>query len=268
MIKIDGKKWTSADEKSKTAYGDNLLESAKTAREKLDFKWYLNYMFTEGNHYIYYNSVTKSLERPPRKRGEVRVAVNKIKSAIRAIKNYSTRFEPKWEVVPGDTDEETITNARRSGKLLDYIYRTLHLEQVIAGLVDTALHTSVGWIELDWDGEAADGMGQVKVKLHDPFDIWVDPEAKITNGKVEGRYIIKTTKRPLAAIQTDERYDEKAREQVKADESLAESKMKERKIRKERGPTGDDEIKRATVKELFLYEDEENDEGGHIRLLT
>ena len=79
----------------KISHCDKLATDSKGALEKRHFEWYLNYSFIEGEHYATYNSVTNALERPPRKRGEVRMVINKVRSSLRAIKNYSTRFQPK-----------------------------------------------------------------------------------------------------------------------------------------------------------------------------
>ena len=160
MIKINshGKLWKNASDGEKIAYCEELLTDAKSTRRKKDFEWYTNKMFIDGEHYAAYNTVTNTLERPPRKRGEVRIVVNKVKSNKRAICNYSTRFNPKWSPVPGDIDEETITNARRCGKFLDYLYRKLHLETMVSGAVDEALDTSVAWVEFDWDDKAEGGL--------------------------------------------------------------------------------------------------------------
>ena len=266
-INAHGKLWKNASDEERIAYCEELLTDAKSSRRKKDFEWYLNKMFVDGQHYAAYNTVTNSIERPPRKRGEVRIVVNKVKSAKRAICNYSTRHHPKWSPVPGDLDEETITNARRSGKFLDYIYRKLHLETMVSGVVDEALDTSVAWVEVDWDDKADDGLGEVKIKSHDSFDIWCDSQAEMYAGKVVGRFIAKTPKRSLDEIASDERYDKKTRTKVKEDDELAVSSLKARLIRKREG-AGDKKIKRATVKEFFLWEDEPNEKEGNIRLFT
>ena len=268
MITVGDKTWNKLEDIEKISYCDRLFEDAKSNISKPHFEWYLNYMFIEGNHYSYYNTATNTIEKPPRKRGEVRIVVNKVRSSIRAIKNYSTRFQPKWEIVPGDIDEDTIKNARRSGKFLDYLYRTLHLETVVKGVVDSALNTSVGWVELDWDANAEKGLGQVRVRLHDSFDVFIDPNSYVYGGKVVGRYMMKAVKKPLDEIKTDNKYDKKARENVKQDNDDAAAPMKARIIRKEGGSSNEETIKRATVKEFYLWDDEKNEEGGNIWLFT
>ncbi|MFA5036093.1 MAG: hypothetical protein WC479_02860 [Candidatus Izemoplasmatales bacterium] len=263
--KDGSKKWDQCSPEEKIAYCDSLVEEAKSSREVREIEWYLNQMFIDGNHYASYNTVTNSLETRPKKKGEVRMVINITKSAIRSIKNYVTREEPKWDITPGDTDENTITNARRMGKTLDYIFRKLHLEQIIAGETESALNTSVGWIEIDWDPDAEGGLGQVKVILHDSFDVYCDPYSKLYNGLLVGRYIFKSIKRPTSSIKADKRYDEKTRKQVKSDDSLAESSIKARILQKE----GNQESKnRSTIREFLLWDDEKNSKKGNIKIFT
>ena len=175
MIEVDDKKWDKLDDNEKIAYCDSLLEDAKKSRETRDLEWYLNHMFLEGQHYLTLNVTTNELvPSPARRRGEVRMMVNKTRASVRAVQNYVTRERPKWDVVPGDTDDDTIRNARITGKVMDYVYRKLHLEQMVRGVVDTGLSTSVGWVEVDWDENAEGGLGQIRIRHHDPFDVFVD----------------------------------------------------------------------------------------------
>lgn len=271
-MKIGRKKWENASGDEKVSYLKELFKGYKGALEKRHLEWYLNYMFKEGHHYASYNTVTNSLETPPRKKGEVRMVVNLVKSYTRAIRNYATSTEPKWEVLPGDIDDDTIVNARRSGKLLDYIYRDQHLETLVSGAVDSALDTSVAWVELDWDEKASGGEGQVKYKLHDSFEVWPDPWGMIYAGKYVGKAIFKTVKRPTEQVKEDERYDFKdgrrfTRKDVSTDDDLAVSEQKSRIIRRERGNT-DEKTKYTTVYEALLYSTEKNPEGGNITLFT
>ena len=272
MIYIGENPWNKATSAEKIAYCEELLQDSKQGRETRDMEWYLNYSFIEGNHYLSYNTVSNSLERPAPKKTEVRLVVNKTRASVRAIQNYATRSQPKWEVIPGDIDEDTIKDARRTGKVLDYVYRRLHLEQTIASIVDSGLNTSVAWVEIDWDDKAEGGLGQVRIRHHDSFDIFADRRGRVYAGKYVGRFIAKTVDRTIAEIKYDKKYDYKekgkfCREDVKPDDEIAESPIKARILRKEMGP-GEDKIKRAIVKEFSLWDEEKNEKGGNITLFT
>lgn len=267
MIKVNGEDWDKLSDVEKIAWCKELAQDARAARLPREFEWYLNYQFKEGNHYIHYNKENKSIEKLPRKKGEVRVSINKTKSTLRAVQNYSTRFAPKWEITPGDLDDDTIANARRSGKFMDYLWRKLHLEILTQGIVDSALNTSVAFVELDWNPKSEKGLGQVEVIEHDTFDIWLDSRSRIENGLIRGQYLFKAVKKAVPEIAADKRYDEKARKEVKGDEELSGSEMKSRILRKE-GVKDKEKIERAMVYEFQLYDDEGNSEKGNVQLFT
>ena len=266
---INDKKWDKLDDNEKISYCDKLLEDAKKARQALDLEWYQNYQFENGNHYMALNSTTKTIDvNPPRKRGEVRMVINKIRSTKRAIQNYVTRSQPKWEIIPGDVDEDTIKNARRIGKTMDYLYRKLHLEQMVSGVVDSGLSKSVGIVEIDWDEDAEGGIGQVRIKQHDPFDVYLDKRGYLYAGRYIGRFLAKTPVKSVDEVKADKRYDEKKRKEVKPDEDLATSQLKAKIIKKENGSDDEKVIPTVTVKEFMLWDDEKNSKKGKIKLFT
>lgn len=271
MIDIDGLPWDRADDGQKRAFCESLLESARSARELYDLEWYQNYQYENGNHFMLLNTTTGKLEvNPPKRKGEVRIVVNKIRSTKRAVLNYVVREKPKWEIIPGDTDEQTIKTARTLGKTMDFVYRKLHLEQMVTGVVDTGLSNSIGIVEVDWDESAEGGLGEVRIRLHDPFDVWFANGSYLYAGKLVSRFLAKTVTRSTSEVKADKRYDEKARKEVKPDEELAVSRLKAKILKKEMSSSDNSEKKQptSTVKEFMLWDDEKNSKGGHIKLYT
>jgi len=128
------------------------------------------------------------------------------------------------------------------------------------------LNTSVGFVELDWDETADGGLGQVKVLLHDSFDVYVDPRATIYSGLIKGRFVSKSVKKALDEIRNDARYEKKAREKVVKDDTVSDSIMKTRILTRENNQV-QEKTKRAIVREFFLYDDE-GDDKSKIRLFT
>lgn len=269
MIYVESRPWDKLDDKEKIAYCESLLNDVKKAREPLDLEWYQNHQFENGNHYMAVNTVTGSLEaNPPKRRGEVRMVVNKIRSTKRAIQNYITRTQPKWEIIPGDIDEETVENARRIGKTMDYLYRKLHLEQMVTGVIDSGLSKSVGIVEVDWDENAEGGIGEIRVRLHDPFDVWIDKRSYLYAGRLVGRFVAKTIVKSVDEVKADKKYDEKTRKEVKPDEELATSRLKAKILTKEIGSNEDKAIPTVTVKEFHLWDDDKNSKKGNIKIFT
>ena len=265
---VNGKKWSNLKDAEKIAYCNGLIEESVKNYSQNHIEWYLNHMFLSGKHYATYNTVTQSLETKPRNKQEVRMVINTTKSKIRSIKNYATREEPKWDVIPGDIDTETIDNARRTGKAMDYLYRRLHLESTIDGVVDSILNTSISWVELDWDADAEKGIGQVKIINHDSMDIFPDAHGILYAGKFRGRFIAKSFRSALDSIKADKRYDKKVRKDVVKDDDVAESPIKARIIKREMSGTEGDKIDRATVKECLLWNDDPEGKESNIHLFT
>lgn len=270
MIKFNDKPWNELDDVQKISYvKDNLVDPARQERRATDLKWYFNVNFMEGNHYIQYNSTTKSIETPPRKRGTIRLTINKTRSAMRSVKNYTTRYQPKAEVVPGDTDEETIINARRCGKLLDYLHVQLHLRNKIRKLVDKGLIHSVGFWELGWDDEAMGGLGQVTVGNHDPFDIFLPLTARVEGPVIHSPFIAKVISRDTNELKADEKYPKEKREKIVPDTDSAYSEVKARVLRKKGMKEAREEGQETTLLyEVMLYDPEGNDKGGNIKRVT
>lgn len=270
MIEFNDKPWDELDDAQKISYvKDNLVDPSRQERRSTDLQWYFNVNFVEGNHYIQYNSTTKSIETPPRKRGTIRLVINKTRSSIRSVKNYATRYQPKAEVVPGDTDEDTIVNARRSGKLLDYLHIQLYLRNKIRKLVEKGLIHSVGFWELGWDDEAEGGLGQITVDNHDPFDIFLPLTARVEGPIIHSPFIAKVISRNTTELKSDKRYPKEKREKITPDEESAYSEVKARVLRKKGVKEAREEGQETTLLyEVMLYDPENNDKGGNIKRVT
>lgn len=270
MIKFGEKEWKDLEDPEKISFcKDNFVDPAKSERQSTEAKWYINQCFLDGKHYASYNTVTNTIETPPRNRRSVRLVINKTKSAMRSVQNYTTRYQPKFECVPGDLDEDTIKNARHSGKLLDYLFIQLHLRSKIRKIVKNGLTTSVGFWEIGWDDVAMGGMGQVTVDCHDPFDIFLPLTTYVEGPVIHSPFIGKVVSKNISEIHADERYPKKEREAVVPDEELALSTMKTKILRKE-GQKGvrEEGQQTALLYEVMLYDPEENEEGGNIKIIT
>ena len=268
MITVNNKKWNKLKDEEKISYCDGLLENAEKDRRKLTWDWYLDKQFIDGNHYTFYNAATNTIETPPRRRDSVRLVINKVNSSIRSIKNYISSFRPKWEVLPTNINEESIDNARKSGKLLDYLYDRLNIKRKIRLLVDFSLWTSVGLWEIGWDENERGGEGEVFVMNHDPFDVYFPFSAYLDGPIIHSPFVGKVLQRDVNVLKNDERFDEKARKKIKADGQVSLSEMKKR-IRVKQGQKMDQKSENtALLREVLLWDASGNEEGGKIQRVT
>lgn len=180
-----------------------LFQVASDARKRYDWTW-INYdLFRRGYHFSRYNPSTKTVALS--RRSQARIPVNIVHAQMRTIKNQVTSIRPKWEVLPVGLSDEAQTNARYSGKLLDYYYDHLNLRKKIKETIIQGLMYSVGgpW-EIGYDPSGGDdGQGEVYIWLMDPFDFYIDPNATCLE---DAEYVVKAVRKPLGEIKTNPAY--------------------------------------------------------------
>ena len=176
--------------------------TAYEARKRYDWEWLTRDLYRRGYQFSRYNPSNRTVILSSR--AMVKIPVNLMWAQMRAVKNQVTSFRPKWETVPIGKSEEAVTNARYSGKLLDYYYERLGLRKMIKETVIQGLMYSVGgpW-QIGYDPDADNGNGEVHIWLLDPFDFFIDPKATKME---EAEYCIKAVRRPLDEVKHNPNY--------------------------------------------------------------
>lgn len=271
MIYVNDKKFSELEPNQRIAYcKNNLIDPTLSERRFFDWKWYWARCFQAGDQYKVYNTTTNQIENPPARRGAVRLVINFVKAHTRAVKNFITSSDPKFEVLPGDIDPQTVNNAVSAGKILDYLQRQkLYMFPKIRIAVDDIVDTSVSFFELGWDAEAEKGLGQITLTVHDPFEILIPLTALVEGPVIHAPFIAKTISRSIDEIKNDERYDEKTRKEVKPDNELAASQIKAKILRKQGVKTDRPEgLETAMVYEVMLWDAEGNSKDGKVNIYT
>ena len=209
-------------------------DSAKKDRQKFDWNWYLYDNFYKGNHYIQFNKRTGQIIIPPMQKGQVRVTVNKAYSICRAIRNFATSYRPKWEVQADSTTEEEVNNSVKSSETLDFYYNHLKIAKLTKGGVLYALKYGIFYFQYGWDDEAVgldNQMGEAKVWIRDPFDVYPDPAGVATGDIQNCRFIDIATSTPVQEIVNNPNYridkEKLTMESINADDKRAASDFKQ-----------------------------------------
>lgn len=177
---------------------DSLFKSAFESRERYDWEWLTRDLFRRGYHFSNYDQPNKTVLLATR-RG-VKFPVNLLWSQMRGVKNMVTNFKPKWEVLPTGKSEESLANARYSGKLLDYYYQHLGLRKMLKETVMQGLMFSVGgpW-QIGYDKET----GEAYIWLIDTYDFYVDPLAPSLK---DAQFCVKAVRKNLDEVTTNPHY--------------------------------------------------------------
>ena len=181
---------------------DSLFKSAFDSRERYDWEWLSRDLFRRGYQFSTYDSRSRTVLLTSRK--GVKFPINLLWAQMRSVKNQVTSFKPKWEVLPSGKTEESVNNARYSGRLLDYYYNRLGLRKLIKETVMQGLLFSVGgpW-QIGYDEKADDGNGEVYIWGLDTYDFYIDPNATSVE---DAEYCIKAVRKNLSEITTNQNY--------------------------------------------------------------
>lgn len=196
------------------------LAHAVDARRRYDYEWMVRDLFRRGYQFSRYQPTTQTVLLASRQ--TARIPINITLAQMRSIRNQVTSFRPKFECMPSHTTSESHTNARYSGKLLDFYFDHLNLKKKIKETVIQGLMYSVGG---PWQIIYDDEKKEVNVWLIDPFDFYFDPLAESLE---EAEYCIKAVRRPLYEIIYNKDYDALARKEITGGEArLAVSEYKQ-----------------------------------------
>jgi len=196
------------------------LTHASDARRRYDYEWMVRDLFRRGYQFSRYQPTTQTVVLASRQ--TARIPINITLAQMRSIRNQVTSFRPKFEVMPNHTTEESQSQARYAGKLLDYYHDHLNLKKKIKETVIQGLMYSVGgpW-QIIYDEEKK----EIDVWLVDPFDFYFDPLAEELD---DAEYCIKAVRRPLYDIIYNQEYNRLARREVTGGEArLAVSEYKQ-----------------------------------------
>ena len=194
----------------KIARAVRILNNYKGARRKYDKEWLSRDLFRRGFQFVSSNGGAVTMSST----SNARIPVNLTWAFARSIKNQVTSFKPKWEVLPEFKGKRAEADARLSGKLLDNIFKRNNMSRLIKEAVDQGLFMSSGGpFETYWDANFDNGKnqpsGEVRIRLHDPFDVFFDPNGTTLE---ESSAIFKAVRTDMDKLRANPLYADKLKD--------------------------------------------------------
>jgi len=143
----------------------DLFAIGKNARSKYDSDWKTRRDFYDGKQWpgelasIY----------------KVRPTMNIIRSQIQAQLPILTDSRPGFTALPRDPSDFNF--ARAVTELIDYYWNAYQMDLTMVGVLLDEMIYDAGILKVSWDAMALDGVGEIRVDICDPNDIFVDPSA-------------------------------------------------------------------------------------------
>jgi hypothetical protein len=89
---------------------------------------------------------------------------------------YATANDPKWQAVGVEGSDSDIAAVHND--IAEYIWTQSSGKSVMHQVVQDAVTKGVGYMQVYVDPNADHGMGDVKLRCLEPFDVFVDPQAR------------------------------------------------------------------------------------------
>ena len=102
--------------------------------------------------------------------------INRIMAVVEMLNFYATANTPRWQAIGAEGSDTDI--AAVFADIADYVWYQSDGGTLYANAVNDCITKSIGYMMIDVDPDADNGMGEVVIKQPEPFDIYVDPKSR------------------------------------------------------------------------------------------
>ena len=142
----------------------------------------------------------------PETSDEIRRTVNKVRSQLRAIKNFILRYDLMWQPIPGGSSDVSMKTAEDAQTVLKYYDYRLDIKELMGDLVSMGLKRGIGILEMTTEKQDEDNVEDIVARVEDPFHFVFDPMASRYDLE-DCRYYIKAIKKPITTVQDNPVYN-------------------------------------------------------------
>ena len=102
--------------------------------------------------------------------------INRIIPVVEMLNFYATANSPRWQAIGVEGSDADV--AAVFSDMADYVWYQSNGQSLLSNAVNDCVTKSLGFLLVDVDPNADQGMGEVVIKQPDPFDVYVDPKSR------------------------------------------------------------------------------------------
>jgi len=102
--------------------------------------------------------------------------INRIIPVVEMLNFYATANQPRWQAIGAEGSDSDV--AAVFSDIADYVWYHSNGQSLLSNAINDSVSKSIGYLMVDIDHNADQGMGEIVVKQPDPFDIYVDPKSR------------------------------------------------------------------------------------------
>ena len=134
------------------------------------------YVNQKGCDFAHDNQLSESERIALEEQGMPTFTINRIMPVVEMLNFYATANKPRWQAVAVDGSDTDVASV--FSDMADYIWDSSDGSTLYANAINDSITKGVGYLVVDVDRNADNGMGEVVLKNPEPFDIYVDPKSR------------------------------------------------------------------------------------------
>ena len=134
------------------------------------------YVNQKGFDFSNDNQLTESERIALEEQGMPTFTINRIMPVVEMLNFYATANKPRWQAIGTDGSDTDV--AAVFSDMADYIWDLSDGSSLYANAINDSICKGVGYLQVDVNPDADQGMGDVVLKQPEPFDLFVDPKSR------------------------------------------------------------------------------------------
>jgi len=130
----------------------------------------------EGHDFFLDNQLSAKEKKGLEEQGMPTFTINRIIPIVEMLTFYATFNDPRWQAVGAEGSDADV--AAVHGDVADYIWYISNGKQLFNQVIKDACTKSIGYFQVYVDPNEDRGMGEVKIRNLEPFDVYVDPQSR------------------------------------------------------------------------------------------
>ena len=102
--------------------------------------------------------------------------INRIIPVVEMLNYYATANNPRWQAIGTEGSDSDV--AAVFSDMADYVWYQSSGQSLLSNSINDSVSKSIGYLMIDINHNADQGMGEVVIKQPDPFDMYVDPKSR------------------------------------------------------------------------------------------
>ena len=102
--------------------------------------------------------------------------INRILPVVEMLNFYATANKPRWQAVGVEGSDSDV--AAVFSDVADYIWYHSNGQSLLSNAINDSVTKSMGYLMVDINPNADQGMGEIMLHQPDPFDVFIDPKSR------------------------------------------------------------------------------------------